>query len=188
MISKIFHLLLFICFLFFTQNINAQSVVSGNLTDELSNEPLIGAYLKLVSQKDTTVHFGVSDYDGRFEITINENGNYNAEISYVGYETLKMTITVEENTDIGVIKVEVGSTALDEIEVIARQDRVTQREDTTQYNAAAYGTNPNATTEDLLQKMPGFVVSDGKMQVQGENITKILVNGKPFLEMTQIWL
>ncbi len=171
-------LLLLFCFLI-SQNISAQSVISGTIEDSISDEALIGAYLKLSFVKDSTVYLGVSDYNGRFEISVSELGDYLLEISYVGYEILQIDFTVEDDTKLGIIRANAGST-LEEIEVVARQERVTQRGDTTQYNAAAYGTNPNATSEDLLQKMPGFVVIDGKMQIQGEEVKKILVNGKPF--------
>lgn len=166
--------------LFLSGNLAAQSIVSGTLTDDKTNEPLIGAYLKLNTTIDTAVYFGVSDFEGNFSIEVLNDGDYIAEITYIGYAPIQKNFSVLGNTDLGLIALKTGSTLLGEIEVKALKERVKQIGDTTQYNAAAYGTNANATTEDLLQKMPGFVVTDGKMQVQGENVAKILVNGKPF--------
>jgi hypothetical protein len=39
---------------------------------------------------------------------------------------------------------------------------------------------PDASAEDLIEKMPGVVVEDGKVQAQGEDIKEVLVDGKPF--------
>lgn len=172
--------LLIIIFIFLSTHLVAQHTITGTLTDGTTNESLIGGYIKCTNSKDSTVYFGTSDYDGKFIVEHIINGAYSVEFTYIGYENLQRDIRISEDLNLGNIGLQFSSTALAEIEVTAIKERVRQKGDTTLYNADAYGTNPDATTEDLLQKMPGFVVTDGKMQVQGENITKILVNGKPF--------
>jgi hypothetical protein len=53
--------------------------------------------------------------------------------------------------------------------------------DTTEFNASQFKTIPNASTEDLLKKMPGVEVDrDGSIKTQGEPVARILVDGKPF--------
>ncbi len=53
--------------------------------------------------------------------------------------------------------------------------------DTVQFNAAAFKTKPNATVEDLLKKLPGVEVDkEGNIKSQGEDISKVYVNGKEF--------
>ena len=172
------HLLFFIFLLPIT--LVAQSTITGILTDDSTDEPLIGGYIKCIHTIDSTVYYGTSDYDGKFIVEGIEDGEYSTEFTYIGYENLRKNIIVNGDLNLGNIGLQFSSTALAEIEVTAIKERVRQRGDTTLYNADAYGTNPDATTADLLQKMPGFVVTDGKMQVQGENVTRILVNGKPF--------
>lgn len=167
-------------FLILSIALSAQSTVKGTLTEAETGEPLIGGYLKFTTPADTNFYFGVSNYDGNFSIDVPKDGHYTIEVSYIGYEKLQKTVPINGDTDLGVISLKTSGMDLAEVQVVAKQARVTQRGDTTSYNADAYGTNPNAAAEDLLQKMPGFVETDGKMQVQGENITKILVNGKPF--------
>ena len=39
-----------------------------------------------------------------------------------------------------------------------------------------------ATGEDLISKMPGMVIRDGKIEAQGEEVKKVMVDGKPFFE------
>src|SRR5204863_8119425 len=55
----------------------------------------------------------------------------------------------------------------------------TQAGDTTQYNAKAFKTNPDANAEDLINKMPGITSQGGQVQAQGENVQQVLVDGKP---------
>ncbi|HRD38097.1 MAG TPA: hypothetical protein PLC65_05660, partial [Bacteroidia bacterium] len=56
----------------------------------------------------------------------------------------------------------------------------TQNGDTTSYNSKAFKTNKDANAEDLITKMPGVTVVDGKVQAQGEDVKQVLVDGKPF--------
>ena len=58
--------------------------------------------------------------------------------------------------------------------------RQEQKGDTTVFNAAAFKVNPDATTEDLLKKMPGMQVKDGTVTQGGETVKKVLVDGKEF--------
>lgn len=52
--------------------------------------------------------------------------------------------------------------------------------DTTEINASNFKANPDASAEDLVAKMPGVVNSNGQIQAQGEQVKKVLVDGKPF--------
>ena len=69
---------------------------------------------------------------------------------------------------------------LEEVVVVENVIAAIQMGDTTQINAGAYQTLPDATAEDLLEKMPTVNITDGKMQAQGEDVKKVLVDGKPF--------
>ena len=54
-------------------------------------------------------------------------------------------------------------------------------QDTVEFNADSYKTQPNAMVEDLLKRLPGVEVdADGKITANGKEITKILVDGKEF--------
>ncbi len=57
---------------------------------------------------------------------------------------------------------------------------VTIKGDTTEMNAGSFKVNPDASAEDLVSKMPGVTSSNGQIQAQGEQVKKVLVDGKPF--------
>ncbi len=179
--SKLFPIFIFLTVLV-SNNTQAQSVLSGILQDRQTGEPLIGGHIELNFTTDSLTYFGLADYDGVFSIQVEESGEYVMKVSYISYETVNQVLVIEDGTlDIGTIQLNASNSMLDEIQVVARQERTTLKGDTTQYNADAYASNPDAAAGDLLEKMPGFVVAEnGEMQVQGEKITRILVNGKPF--------
>jgi len=122
----------------------------------------------------------ISDLDGEFEITNIKNGEYLLKIQYLGYENLYKTIHLTQDLDLGVLGLKEQATALDEVTISARRAQGEQKGDTTLYNADAFKTLRDASAQTLIQKLPGVISQDGSLQAQGEAITQILVDGKPF--------
>ncbi len=103
------------------------------------------------------------------------------KVSYVGYKTFQTNVEIK-NRSIDFEKILLSPTDIEtnEVEVVGKVPPVVQNTDTTQYNSDAFKTNKDATAEDLVQKMPGISVQNGKVQSQGEDVKKVLVDGKPF--------
>jgi hypothetical protein len=142
---------------------------------------LIGAVAILIDQSDTTKKTGVSvDLNGNFEFTTS-SGIYKLRAELITYKTLELKITVN-NSDLrlGSLPLQQSASTLKETVVEAKQVHVEQLGDTTQIHADAYKTNPDATAEDLVNKMPGISTATGSVTVNGEQVKQILVDGKPF--------
>ena len=84
--------------------------------------------------------------------------------------------------NLGRLKLGEDATLLKEVTVTEQQLRVQQLGDTTQYNADAFKTSQNATTEDLITKMPGVTIENGVVKAQGEEVKKVTVDGEDFSE------
>ena len=55
------------------------------------------------------------------------------------------------------------------------------KEDTVEFNAAAYKVRDGAPVEEMIKKIPGADVDkDGNISFQGKSVTKVRVNGKEF--------
>lgn len=67
-----------------------------------------------------------------------------------------------------------------ELVVRGRAPIVELKGDTTQFNANAFQVNPDADAEDLVNKMPGVMIVEGKIEAQGEPVRKIYIDGKLF--------
>jgi len=161
-----------------------QISVSGSLQDGQTRTPLIGATVVLIPQRDTSQKlFGLTDAQGHFQIGNLTSGNYRLSISYLGYQSLQRTIAIEksQSLNLGVFYLQPTKTILQEVKVVGQVPPSQMKGDTVEYNAQAYKTNPNATAEDLVGKMPGIIVnSDGSVTAHGETVQKVLVDGKPF--------
>jgi hypothetical protein len=130
--------------------------VSGKITDAKDNSELIGVNVTITNVKDSTQTKGEStDLEGNFSIADVPAGDYVLNISYISYKTIIKFISVTENLDLKNIAMAEESKLLKEVVIEEKQIRVQQLGDTSQFNANAFKTNKDATTEDLLVKMPG---------------------------------
>lgn len=155
--------------------------VKGSVADT-SGEALVSASVRLLNAKDSTALKGaVSDADGRYTIKDVAAGRYILEVSYVGFEPQYKRLRVTANTDAGTTTLSENSIMLRETVVTGIKTPITVKEDTVEFNADTYKTQPNAVVEDLLKRLPGVEVgTDGSITANGQTVSKILIDGKEF--------
>ena len=156
--------------------------LKGVLQDKKEKFPLPGATVKLTSLSDSTkVSGGVTDANGVFNIQHLQAQSYRMSISFLGYKDVTRTIRLSGSSqDAGTIFLETGATRLKGVTVEGQVPPVQQKGDTLSYNASSYKTNPDATAEDLVKKMPGITVESGTVKAQGEDVKKVLLDGKEY--------
>ena len=165
---------------------SAATTYAGNIFGKVvdsEKEPLIQASVRLLAAKDSAyIKGGATNEQGRFRINNVKSGKYILQATYVGYEPTYKNITVgADNLRVGEIVMNESSIMLKETTVIGVKTPIKVMEDTVEYNADTYKTQPNAVVEDLLKRMSGVEVSsDGKITAHGKEVTKILVDGKEF--------
>lgn len=159
----------------------AQSL-SGTVTDKTTMEGLISATVQLVSS-DVKSSYTSTDLNGNFQFKKLQPGTYTLQVTYVGYKSYKAKQTLSEGQEKRV-KIEMSEDAqlLDEVSVQGRATRAEQQGDSLLYNAEAFQVMMGSSAEDLLAKMPGIVVEGGTIQAQGEQVQKVLVDGKEFFD------
>ncbi|TWI81085.1 outer membrane receptor protein involved in Fe transport [Lacibacter cauensis] len=158
--------------------------ISGKVTDSTGSKGLEKATVKLVEKdlpKDTLRT--ITNAKGEFSFTKIPASAYSIIISYSGYkpmvkEFFKPSAGVS-NIDLG--ELVLTNTYLDLAEIVIEAPAVTMKEDTVEYRAGAFQTKPNATTEELLKKLPGVQVDrQGNITAHGKQVTRVKVNGKDF--------
>lgn len=163
----------------------SQYSVSGKVIDKKTSTPLDLVTVKLSNANDSSFYKGTrTDSLGNFTITDVANGTYLLDLSSIGYSDYSDRITIFGNKVIlNNISMTEDAKVLKEVNVTAAKVEVIVKGDTIEYNADAFKTDKNAVTEDLLKKMPGVEIgSDGSITVNGQKITKILVDGKKFFD------
>lgn len=159
-----------------------KGVLTGTLKDMENDEAVVGAVLAIspVNNPDALQH-ETSGYGGAFKSAPMAYGEYKVVISLLGYKTLEKTVKLEAPTlDMGTVPMTVEATKIDNVVLRGQAIRTSQKGDTVSYNADAFKVAADADVEGLLSKMPGIKVSDGSVEVQGETIQKVFVDGKEF--------
>lgn len=178
MFSKYLYFILCFCSFSF---LRAQTFsVSGKLIDE-TKQPAIGSSVFLLKSDSSFIKGTTTDLEGQFKLENINSNNYILKILSLGYKPIFKPIHIT-NQDISIptITLKQNLTNLKEVTVEAQQALATQNGDTTSFSANAYKVTKDATAEDLVSKMPGVTIVDGKVQAQGEDVKQVLVDGKPF--------
>nr|WKN39947.1 TonB-dependent receptor [Tunicatimonas sp. TK19036] len=172
----------FVLFLFITfQAYSQQSEIQGTVKSATDEMGLPGATVILEKTSDATTKGVVTDINGKFRIASVDTGQYKLRIQFIGFVPLEKNIHLQKSSvDLGNIMLSEETTTLKEIEIVGKVPTGQQQGDTTQFNAGAFKTAPDASAQDLVEKMPGIVMQDGKLQAQGEDVQQILIDGKPF--------
>jgi hypothetical protein len=170
--------------LFLVINTQAQNAtLKGKLIDSVSHKNLANATISLLDAKDSTLEqFTLSKESGSFEMKNINLGFYLLQISLKGFDPIFMRINFSKEQlekNLGNIYLEQQAKDLGNVTVV--QTPIVIKKDTVEYNAGSFKTKPNADVEDLLKKMPGLQVDkDGGIKAQGEQVQRVLVDGKRF--------
>jgi len=158
--------------------------ISGRIADFKDTSALIGVSAILKEGGDTSVATGlgaVTDANGHFQIDGVSPGQYLLHLEYVGYKSQnKMLTIVDKNFSVGILAMKSTSSELKSVTIEGKQIRAEQSGDTTTFRADAFKVNPDATTEDLITKMPGITSDNTGVKVHGESVAQVYVDGKPF--------
>ncbi len=160
-----------------------KSEISGDLFSK-EGKPLLYATAVLLNPEDSTLaYFGITNTTGHFEINNIQKGDYILQTSFLGYQNhvRNIQIPLENKTSVGTIIMEPENFDLSEVEVSALRAPFIIKKDTIEYNAGSYKVKPDAVAEELLEKLPGVQVDRaGNIKAQGENVQRVLVDGKEF--------
>jgi hypothetical protein len=169
---------------FFSIATFAQSAnINGKIIDKIDNKTVAGAIVSLLKQKDSSVvSETVSSAEGDFSFTAITPDSLILKINTLNYQEYISFITLKnENKTLATISLEPQGKNLASVTIVTRTPPVVQKGDTAQFSASQYKVNPDATTEDLIKKMPGIsVAKDGTVTAQGETVKKVTIDGKDF--------
>lgn len=158
-------------------------IVKGIITDTAGKRNLANATINVLDAKDSSlVSFGRSKEDGSFSIAKLNVNDYILIVTYTGFGKIQESFGITNDKplyDFNVVAMTSVNT-LKDVEVTAAP--IVIRGDTIEYNAASFKVNkPNAVVEDLLKKLPGVEVDkDGKITANGQEVKRVLVDGKQF--------
>jgi hypothetical protein len=182
-------LLTLLCFfliaLTFTASAQNNYSIRGIIADSIEHVKLGSTSVSILQAKDSIlVKYTWAMENGSFTFNGLSRDKYILLISYPDYADYVDQFSldsVKQEINFGNINLNLRSRLLKEVMVKSTAAQIKIKGDTTEFNARAFVTQPNAKVEDLLKQLPGIQVDkDGKITAQGETVNKVLVDGEEF--------
>jgi hypothetical protein len=159
-----------------------EASLTGIVIDTINRAPLEHVTVLLMRNNTSDVRYSTATNEqGYFQFNNIPYARYLLKVSCVGFRESKIDIPVQSaHEHVGTIVLIQQPVLMQSVDVVAQLPTVEQHHDTIQFNAGAFRTNPDATIEDLVKKLPGITVEDKTVKVQGEEIKQVFVDGKEF--------
>lgn len=159
--------------------------IEGNLYSSSTKERITEATISLYTKNFNTKYSLLTDSTGHFSFKNIPLGNYYLSLkalSFVSIQTPLSLVRSKNNLELDSIFMTPSFESLQSVTVVAKKATAIIKTDTMVFNAGAFKVRKNATVEDLFKKLPGMEVdkNSGSVKAQGETVTQIYVDGKPF--------
>lgn len=158
--------------------------IIGYILDSTDTKPVEFASVALINKATNRPVDGASaDQVGKFVLNKVAQGDYKLVISFIGYESKTLFVSINsknDDHDLGVIKLPSSTKMLAEVTVEGQRALIEERVDRTVYNAEKDATNKGGDATDVLKKVPMLSVDlDGNPSLRGSSNVKVLINNKP---------
>lgn len=150
----------------------------GEIRDSIGF-PVYDAAVSAFNSKSEGVAFTFTDVDGHFELAVPCGETYDVEVEHVEYESFSQSVLVDRTKSLK-FKLNKSTISLQEA-VIQAKKPITVKGDTIEYDANSFRTAADENLEDLLKKLPGLQVENGKVYYEGKEITTIKVGNREVL-------
>lgn len=181
-----FRILTLLTILLLSANSFSQEMkITGTVVDTNGTTPIKNAVAMAVRMRDSLLlGFTRTDENGFFELKGIQMDTFALTISYPkNDDKIYFVFGKPDNLVINIPSIILPGTAqeIEEVVILAYKDPIYYKGDTLVYVADSFKVGENAVVEDLLKKLPGIEVDkDGKIKSQGQDITKVLVDGDEF--------
>ena len=156
--------------------------ITGKVVGE-NESPL--DYVNVVLYNDSTYVTGtVTDSAGIFAVNTEANGNLTARISFVGYETISMSVPSTGN--LGVIILAPSVRELREVVVKATRPATTMKGNALVTNIEGSSLAIAGTANDVLARVPMVVDNGGTLEVFGKGAPEIYINGRKVNDLQEL--
>jgi len=161
---------------------HAQGTVKGIIADE-HHHALPSAVIRLKPFSDSALQkTTTSDTAGRFVFNAVKAGNYQIQISFAGYysQSIGLTLSATDTAQhIGTIILLPATQQLREVAITAQAPLIEHQIDKTVVNVGQNIPNAGTNALELLKKLPGVTVTpDGQIVLNGKSGVNVTINGK----------
>lgn len=158
--------------------------ISGTVIDSTTKLPIEYATVVIQNLKDSTVTGGLTDEEGKFAIANIHPGGYSIEISYLGYNSSRLSpielIPANMKINIGTVMMSEQSQVLEAVTIVAEQNLIQLGNEKKVFNVDKSPLASNANLSGILRQIPSVDVdNEGKLTLRGSENVIVYINGKP---------
>lgn len=150
----------------------------GEIRDSIGL-PVFDASVSAFNSKNEGVAFTFTDTEGAFVLDLPCGETYEVEAEHFDFESYAETIQMDRSKSVR-FQMKRAAVSLQEAVIRARQP-ITVKGDTIEYDADSFRTAADENLEDLLKKLPGLQVENGKVYYEGKEIKTIKVGDREVL-------
>lgn len=126
--------------------------------------------------------YGITNHSGQYKLNLKSGNNFKVRVSYLGFKTEEFSFTAPDNNADKDIVMHEQANQLDEVEVTYEMP-VSVKGDTIVYDTDSFVTGTEKKLKDVLSNLPGVEINDdGQIEVEGKQVTKVMVEGKDFFD------
>ncbi len=150
----------------------------GEIRDSIGL-PVFDASVSAFNSKNEGVAFTFTDTEGAFVLELPCGESYDVEAEHIDFESYAQNISMDKSKSV-IFKMKRAPISLQEAVIRAKQP-ITVKGDTIEYDADSFRTAADENLEDLLKKLPGLQVENGKVFYEGKEIKTIKVGDREVL-------
>ncbi len=157
--------------------------ISGRVFSASNKDAVIQATVRLLAKDSSLRRSALTDSLGKFTFDNLPGPQYILQVQALSFKVLNRDVIFAQpnKMQLDSVFLQPSYDALAAVVVAVKRAAVTIKNDTTEFSAATFRVRKNGSVEDILKKMPGVEVDkNGGVKAQGETITQIYVDGKPF--------
>ena len=159
------------------------AVVKGKIVDA-GGSALDFVNVMLTSKSDKSAVYGaISDETGHFEVMNVPAGEYELDITFVGYQTIKRDVSVKSLSDqvaLGRLVLREDAKMLGEVEVVGQASQMRFDIDKKVFNVDQNLAASGASASEMLQNIPSVDVdNEGNISLRNSSSVEVWINGKP---------
>ncbi|HPT30975.1 MAG TPA: TonB-dependent receptor [Prolixibacteraceae bacterium] len=168
----------------FSLGVYAQTTLSGRILSADDHQPLFNATIAVLKAGAGTLVTGTMSNDqGRFTVMNLTPGEYDVNISFIGYQSIKRQIlsgTLNKTLDMGNIFLEPSSQDLGEVSVTGQKQAVSATLEKKSYSAADLLSGSTGSVLDMMKILPGVTIDqESRILLRGSDKVAVLIDGKP---------
>ncbi len=157
------------------------ATISGQVIDKETKEAIPFATIAILLNQNI-INGTLSKEDGFFALNGIETGNYNIQVSFLGYNTFQSDIligTLNRFYDIGKVELQVSPTQLGEVTINEEISEIAGGLDKKSYSMNNNIAQSGGSVMDAMKAMPGVSFDqEGKVILRGSDKVIVLIDGK----------